>query len=356
MFELTFEGIKAWLGQSHIIQNITVVIILLLLTFGAVSLWRNPFWRPRLVNTFRKKMKLVALVIAFIFFTIAALDSISWRSAGETLNETSPRSILDRVFAACTGVPEWEFVEEGYSAPMAETTFGPKKSKLKYFHLMGTDKPGADTFLLVLKGCRPAVAIGILPLIVLIPLAMTLGIMAGFFGGRFDDFVVYIYTTLSSIPGLLLLIAIITALGQGVVQVAFALGVTGWVGLCRLVRAETFKIRELEYVQAAKCLGVSKLTILRKHVVPNLIHIVIISSILAFTTLVLSESILSYLGIGLESSWGGIIDKARSEVAQDPVIWWNIIFASSALFLLVLAVNVVGDALRDALDPRTSSE
>ena len=151
-------------------------------------------------------------------------------------------------------------------------------------------------------------------------------------------------------------LALVTALGRGLPQIAFGLGVTGWIGLCRLVRAESFKLRELGHAQAAICLAVSGLKIILKHIVPNLMHIVIITSILTFSGLVLSESVLSYLGLGLDHSWGAMIDHARGEVSREPVIWWNLAFASMALFALVLGMNIVGDAVRDALDPRVSSE
>ena len=116
------------------------------------------------------------------------------------------------------------------------------------------------------------------------------------------------------------------------------------------------KLRELEYIQAAKCLGVPTWKIVQKHILPNLTHIVLITCILTFTALVLMESILAYLGVGLKSSWGKMIANAKSEIAQDPVIWWNLVFSSLFLFLLVLSVNIVGDAIRNAIDPKASQE
>ena len=132
-----------------------------------------------------------------------------------------------------------------------------------------------------------------------------------------------------------------------------ALGVTGWVGLCRLVRGETLKLRELDYVKAARALGVSEARIVFRHVLPNLMHLVIITSVLLFSGLVLSEAVLSWLGIGIDGSWGQMIDQARDELARDPIIWWNLFAASTALFVLILSVNFVGDAVRDILDPKT---
>ena len=341
-------------------SNICASIVLIFSVVGITFVVRHKFWGPRLKNGFRKKLPITALIIAFLYVTIALLDSISWKDKlegeGHALQAIMPRTVLDRMFSTVVGTPEWEFKEKTFVAPLDDKAFMDREKPAKFTHLMGTNKTGSDTFYLVLKGCRPAIVIGTLPLIFSIPVALAMGILAGFFGGKIDEMVVYIYTTLSSIPGLLLMIALITALGKGLPQIALGLGVTGWVGLCRLVRAETLKLRELEYIQAAKCLGVPTWKTLMRHIVPNLMHIVIITSILSFTGLVLSESILAYLGIGLNGSWGGMIDNARSEIAQDPVIWWNIIAASTALFMLVLSVNVVGDTLRDALDPRTSSE
>jgi peptide/nickel transport system permease protein len=271
-------------------------------------------------------------------------------------------------FAAIVGIPEWEYREKSYSSPpmifkesapfvsfgWATSEFVDTDQSIKHKHILGTSQTGRDTLYNLLKGCKPAVVIGTLPLLFSIPIAMTMGIFAGFYGGRIDDLVVYCYSTLASIPGLLLLLAIIAALGKGMPQIAFGLGVTGWVGLCRLTRGETMKLRELEYIQAARCLGVPGWKIILRHVAPNLIHLVIITAILAFTGLVLSESVLAYLGVGLDNSWGSMIEFSRDEISRQPVIWWNLIVASLALFGLVLSVNVLGDAVRDVLDPRVT--
>ena len=190
----------------------------------------------------------------------------------------------------------------------------------------------------------------------MIPLALAFGVSAGYFGGRLDDAVFFLMSILASIPSLLLLIALIMVLGRGPVQVCIAMGVTSWVGFCRIVRGETLKLRELDYVQAARALGVSEPRIIWRHILPNLMHLVVITFVLLFSGLVLSEAILAWLGIGIDGSWGQMIDQARDELARDPVIWWNLAAASSALFGLILAVNLVGDAIRDVLDPKTLRE
>ena len=223
-------------------------------------------------------------------------------------------------------------------------------------HLLGTDILGRDILRLALKGARIALLIGGLTSLIVIPLALLMGISAGFFGGRIDDAVFFVMSTLASIPSLLLLIALIMALGTGPIQVCIALGVTSWVGFCRVVRGESLKLRELDYVQAARALGVSEPRIIWRHIVPNLMHLVVITFVLLFSGLVLSEAILAWLGIGIDGSWGQMIDQARDELARDPIIWWNLAAASMALFGLILAVNLVGDAVRDILDPRTLRE
>ena len=157
-------------------------------------------------------------------------------------------------------------------------------------------------------------------------------------------------------PSLLLLIALVMVLGRGTLQVCIALGVTSWVGFSRVVRGETLKLRELDYVLAARALGAGNGHIIQRHILPNLIHLVVITFVLLFSGLVLAEALLSWLGIGIDGSWGQMIDQARDELARDPVVWWNLAAASVALFGLILAVNVLGDAVRDTLDPRTLRE
>jgi peptide/nickel transport system permease protein len=206
---------------------------------------------------------------------------------------------------------------------------------------------------LTLKGARVALLIGGFTSLLVIPIALAFGMSAGYAGGRWDAVVFFVMSTLASMPGLLLLVALIMVMGRGPLQVCVALGVTGWVGFCRLTRGETLKLRELEFVQAARALGASTPRILATHVLPNLAHLVLITFVLMFSGLVLSEAILSWLGIGIDGSWGQMIDQARDELARDPIIVWNLAAASTALFGLILSVNIVGDALRDVLDPRT---
>jgi peptide/nickel transport system permease protein len=343
--------------QPHVVQNLAALAVLCAMVFAVVRFRRSPFWAPRLRAAFRRRGPRTGLAVVALYALVAWLDAVSWAdrapASDAPLEARQPRSLLDRAFSLAAGTPEYAFRERSYSAPFARVEFGDRTIPLKHLHPLGTTQTGYDTLHKVLKGTKPAMVIGTLPLLIAVPLALLLGIAAGWWGGRVDDAVVYVYSTIASVPHLLLLMAIVTALGRGLPQIAAGLGVLGWVGLCRLVRAETMKLREMEYVQAAVALGVRPFTILRRHVVPNLMHLVLISTVLAFTGLVLTETILSYLGIGLDNSWGAMVNHARNELSREPVIWWNITFASFAVFCLVLSVNVVGDALREALDPRS---
>jgi len=344
-------------------SNIIILTILVLAFSGLYFVLSHHFWGRKLRPFLKNKYAVTTLVIVALYLVIALLDGLAWKDDIDSTNKKAvpleaqlPRTALDRLFAFAISMPEYEYREKSYSAPLAKTDFLDSNIKLKFRHILGTTQNGYDTFYQLLKGFYPSITIGVLPLLVIIPLALLFGILAGYFGGRIDDVIVYIYSTLSSIPGILLLIALITVLGQGLINVAIGLGVTGWVGLCRLVRGETFKLREMEYIEAARGLGIPTWKIILSHILPNLTHIIIIVGILTFSGLVLAESILAYLGIGLKHSWGAMIDSSRSELAQDPLIWWNIAGAFTALFGLVFSVNILGDSLRDVLDPKTNND
>lgn len=328
-------------------QNAVPFLVLAALFYALSCARRQPLWAEAFRRLRSNRVAQLALVIIGLYGAVAFLDSIGWQDT-----PTAPRkTIIDRVFER----PR----ERTYSAPMATMTTGePTPHPLRGRHLLGTDGVGDDVLYLTLKGCRTALIIGGLTSLIVTPLALLFGMLAGYFGRRTDDVIQYVYTVLDSIPGILLLIALLMVMGRGLVQTCIALGVTSWVGLCRLTRGETLKHREREYVRAARALGVSHARILWRHILPNLLPLVIISVTLGFSGLVLAEAVLSYLQLGVEAgvgSWGNMIDAARLELAREPIIWWNLAAASTALFLLVLAFNLLGDALRDAIDPRLRS-
>ncbi len=180
--------------------------------------------------------------------------------------------------------------------------------------------------------------------------------MAGYFRGWVDDIIQYVYTVLYSIPEILLLISVLIVLGEkSLGKMAFALAITAWVSLCRLIRGETMRQTERPYVAAARALGQSHTQIITHHLLPNVMHLVLIQLVLGFSNLVLAEAIISYLGVGSPigtPSWGNMIDGARGELSREPVVWWNLSSRTAALFGLVLSLNLFGDALRRAFDPR----
>ncbi len=242
-----------------------------------------------------------------------------------------------------------------------------------YYYILGTDKIGQDVFYQALKSIRTGLVIGTLTTLVMLPFAILMGLMAGYFRGWIDDVIQYLYTTISSIPGVLLIAAAILMLqiymanhaddfvsveqraDMRLLFLCIILGVTSWTGLCRMLRGETMKIREFDYVQAAKAFGVGHFTIITRHLLPNVMHIVMISIALDFSGLVLAEAVLSYINIGVDPSmhsWGNMINSARLEMAREPVVWWSLASAFVFMFVLVLAANLFSDALRDAFDPR----
>lgn len=370
-----------WVQHSDAYQNIVIIAC------GAVVWWllryasQQEYWRNAVRQIRRNRLALVCLFILLGYLLIGVLDSIRWRDPlfdqegaltrnenGQVVYRPRPLSLLDRF---CT--PLRERTEKTYSAPLAthlyakgavQTPDGRTAREylpLEYprVHLLGTDKVGSDVFYRALKGIRTGLIIGGFTTMIVVPFAIFFGVVAGYFGGWIDDVVQYIYATLDSIPFILLVVAFMLLFGQGLFNLCFIMGISSWTGLCRILRGETLKLRELEYVQAAEAFGVRRELIILKHLVPNLMHIVLITAILRFSRFVLAEAVLSYLQIGVDptmGSWGNMINTARLELARDPIVWWNLAAAFVFMFGLVLPVNLFGDAVRDALDPRLRTE
>jgi peptide/nickel transport system permease protein len=245
-----------------------------------------------------------------------------------------------------------------------------------YYHVLGTDKVGQDVLYATLKSVRTGVLIGSLTTLVTLPLSIGLGVSAGYFGGWVDDAVQYLYTTLNAIPGVLLIAAAVlimqtqleahpgwfeTGTERADLRLLFLcliLGMTSWTSLARLLRGEALKVRELDYVMAARAFGVSDVRILFRHILPNVQHIVLISVVMDFSGLVLAEAVLSYIGIGVDPtmySFGNMINGARLELAREPIVWWQLFAAFGFMFALVLSANLLADSIQDALDPKSRS-
>lgn len=217
--------------------------------------------------------------------------------------------------------------------------------------LLGTDIFGRSVLFKILVGTQTAMTIGLIVTAITIPIGICLGMFSGFYGGRIDGAIVFVYSVLASIPSILLFIGISYVLGKGMLSICIALGSVAWIGLCRLVRGEVLKHRNREYVMAVELLGAGDLTMM-KHILPNVFHLAIITASLTILTAIKSEVILTYLGVGIQdgSSWGTMIVDATGELVNG--IWWPLLGVTLAMFVVMYALNVVGDALRDALDPK----
>jgi ABC-type dipeptide/oligopeptide/nickel transport system permease subunit len=233
-------------------------------------------------------------------------------------------------------------------------------------HFFGTDGLGHSVLLKTLLGAHVSMTVGFMANIIAIPLGLMLGAIAGYFGRRIDDLIVWFYTTLASIPGIILLIALKFAFAEhvlfantpfaldlsGMAGLYLALGLISWISTCRLVRAETMKIKEFDFVMAARASGRSDFAILARHILPNVFHIAIINFSLGFVSAISAEVMLSFLNLGVQDlpSWGKMINDARMDLVVGR--WWELTAAVSATFIIVLAWNIFGDRLRDALDPK----
>ena len=245
-----------------------------------------------------------------------------------------------------------------------------------HYHVFGTDQTGNDVLYQSLKSVRTAFVIGTLATVATLPFAVVLGVLAGYFKGWVDEAIQYLYTTLTSVPNVLLIAACVLMVqvfldkhpelfetgseraDLKIFLLCVILGLTGWATLCRLVRGETLKLRELDFVQAATAFGVSHARIMARHIAPNVMHLVLITTVLSFSDLILYEAVLTYVGVGVDpsmNSFGGMINLARSEMSRDPLVWWSFAAAFGFMVTLVLAANLFADGVRDAFDPRARS-
>lgn len=276
----------------------------------------NSLWKDAFVRLARDKWALGSLVIVLLYSVVALLAASGLLAA------------------------DWAREVGGSNLPPSAE------------HWLGTDIFGRDVLAKIFRGTQIAMSVGLVTSLIAIPIGVILGALAGYFGGWVDDLITWLYTTFSSIPNIMLLISITMILGKGIFAVYIALGATSWVTLCRLIRGEVMKHKEREYVQAAGAIGGGHFRKLFIHILPNVTHIVIINTSLQFQFAIKSEVILSYLGLGVqgEPSWGTMIDDAKLELSRG--VWWQLAAATTAMFLVVLAFNLLGDALRDSLDPK----
>jgi len=362
-------------------HDVLVFAILVILGLTAWRLGKRKFWQVAFREVFSRWTVIIAFSVLCIYLFIALLDSVGYHplirdengkvrtdDKGHYVKDAAGLSLLDII---CT--PIRTSVEKTYSSPLADkqytkdTMVNDKGEIVRDYpalsfpgrHLLGTDKVGNDVFYQGLKGIRTGIIIGFLTTLIIVPFAIILGVISGYFGGWVDDVIQYFYAVLSSIPAVLLIVAFMVIFGQGLTQLCIVLGISSWTGLCRVLRGETMKIREMEYIQACEAMGVSRFRIMASHIVPNIMHLVLISAVLSFSGRVMGEAVLTYIGIGVGAntmSWGTMASDAIGELSRDPAIFWKLLTSFVFMFELVLPANLFGDALRDALDPRLRTQ
>ncbi|MBE7492604.1 MAG: ABC transporter permease [Planctomycetes bacterium] len=339
-----------------------------------------------------KRPLVMACLAVILVFALVALTARLW-VPNEDLAARTSESALDEI----TGLersyhpPGWLLYLDADHGHWANTGVDPATREerpavapenrnwgffdVRTWHLpLGCDIHGVSLLAKLIRGTELAFIIGIIPTLISSVIAVIMGLLAGYFGKWIDDAIGYLINTLASIPFVLLLIAFIQAVrdsdsiarlfeavGQdskplrNLVLVLIVIGLTSWIGLCRLVRAEVLKHKDRDYVHAARALGCGHMRIIGKHILPNVMHLVIIVFTLSFVGSVGLEVFLSFVGIGIDSTlptWGQVIVKGRDELQRDPSVWWPLTFATATLFTLSLAFSLFGDALRDALDPK----
>jgi len=364
------------------VQDAIVAVLVGVLGWIGFRLRRREYWRLAFAQVFRRRIVRFAFGILCIYTATALLDSVGFHpplhdeqgdirtnpADGTVIFDPDGLSLLDVILT-----PLRTAREKTYSAPLADRLYsketmtdeegrtirGYPPLQFPRRHLLGTDRVGTDVLYLSLKSIRTGMIIGAFTTLLVVPFAIAFGVAAGYFGKWVDDLIQYVYTVLGSIPSILLIAAFMVIFGRGLPQLCVIMGITSWTGLCRVLRGETYKLREAEYVQAAEATGLPKLQIMVRHIVPNVMHIVLITAVLGFSGRVLAEAVLTYIGIGVGAdtiSWGAMINDALRELARSPIVWWKLLAALVFSVGLVLPANLFGDALRDALDPRLRTE
>lgn len=224
-------------------------------------------------------------------------------------------------------------------------------------HWFGTDVFGRDVLARAAHGTVTSLTVGFFGAGIAMFIGTFFGAIGGYFGGKIDDLVVWLYTTVDTIPGILLVVSFSFVMGPSLKTVCLAIGLTAWVGHCRIIRGEYIKHRDQDYVQGAAALGAGHIRRIFLHILPNVFHLILINFSLGFVGAIKSEVILSFLGLGVEPgtpSWGVMINDAKQELFRG--VWWGLAAATIFMFFLVLAVNLFNSELRDALDPKLKNK
>lgn len=308
------------------------------------SLWADGLRRLR-----KRRLAMLCFWVTMIYFVIAGFvftcETVGWKNA----------------------IVQWDQdVGPSYQKPLKSYEWQTQEGKAQNgWSLFGTDFLGRSTLRKTLYGTKTSITVALCASIISLLIGVPLGAIGGFFRGWIDDLIMWLVTTLNTIPYILLVMAFAVVLKdrtlfgfhlRGMTAVYLAMGLTSWVGIARLIRGEIMKRRESEYVLAARAMGCSSWRIIFLHLLPNVFHIIIINFSLRFVGFIHAEVILSFLGLGEtdKPSWGAMIDAARAELARN--VWWEMAAATIAIFVLSLALNLFGDALRDCLDPKLRTD
>jgi peptide/nickel transport system permease protein len=218
-------------------------------------------------------------------------------------------------------------------------------------HLLGTDPVGRDELSRLIHGGRISLATGVSAVLIAAVIGVALGLLGGYYGGKLDSVINNMVNVMMAFPFMLLALTAVAVMGPSFRNLVIVLGVTGWPIYTRVVRAETYHLKALEFVTAARAMGFSSLTIILKHILPNILNTIIVTSSLEVARMIIQESFLSFLGLGVQAptpSWGGMLGEGRTYMLTHP---WLATFPGIAIFLTTLGINLLGDGLRDALDP-----
>jgi len=321
----------------------------------AKHLEREPqsYWRLALQSLRRDKLTLTAMVFILVLATLAALAPVlTDLLIGVGPNQTNPDNALAQPYLG--PYLKWHLGVDIRTAPRMLRESGGVS------HWLGTDQLGRDQLARLLYGGRVSLTIAFVAAFITVVLGVTIGTITGYFGGRIDDLFMWFINTMVSIPGIYLLIIVSAIFKPNPITLILFLGLLGWFDTARLIRGNVFKVRALDYVMAAQALGASATRIMLQHVLPNSIPIIIVNMAIDIGNLILVESALSFLGLGIQpptATWGSMLDRAqnllflRDPVTSAPIALHLIIAPGILITLTVLALYLIGDGLRDALDP-----